>query len=96
MRVAFSDIDELPDGPGVYIVWSAIGSMYAMAALSERPLYVGMTRRDVKVRMREHIRDSDDAVPMFESMAEVEYIHCSNNRQARAKERELQDELVPY
>lgn len=96
MRVAFRDLDELPDGPGIYIVWSAIGSMYGLAGLEARPLYIGKTKRSVAVRMAEHLRENDDAITLFEATAEIQYLPAQNDRHARAMERELQEELNPY
>jgi excinuclease UvrABC nuclease subunit len=96
MTVDFADRDELPDGPGVYIVWSALGGAFGLAGLGNRPLYIGMTKRSVEVRMREHIRKNDLAVPSFESAAEIEYIQCHDENDARDVERQLQNELDPF
>lgn len=83
-------IDELPETPGVYIVWSALSD------LTGRPLYVGMTKRDVQTRLEEHVRDDTEAVPLLTSMATVEFRQCVNGRHARALERELIEELNPH
>ena len=89
-RRPFDRLNELPDGPGVYIVWSLISGW------SGRPLYIGMTKRDVATRMREHVRAGDMAVPLFPGAAEVEFRSCMNGVHARSMERELIDRLDPY
>lgn len=98
MTIPFSEFDSLPDGPGVYIVWSVLGGMMKMAMVesSERPLYIGKTKRDVWKRISEHVERGSDAVPSLESLASIEYIPCQNDRHARALERELQEKLNPY
>jgi len=96
MSVTLDDLDDLPEGPAVYVVWSAIGGMYEAAGLGNRPLYVGKTKRAVKVRMREHLRVNDEAVPLIEAATRIEYFPCQNDQHARALERELKDELNPF
>lgn len=95
-RVALADIDDLPEGPAVYVVWTAIGQMYDLAGLGNRPLYIGKTKRSVKVRMNEHLRSNDEAAPTIASMTEIEFFPCEDDGGARALERELKDQLDPF
>jgi excinuclease UvrABC nuclease subunit len=95
-RVPLEDLDDLPGGPAVYVVWTILGEMYGMAGLGNRPLYVGKTVRSVKVRMNEHLRENDEAAPLIESQTEIEYFACDDDEDARALERELKAELHPF
>lgn len=94
--VSLDELDALPDGPAVYVVWSALSGMYEAAGLGSRPLYVGKTKRGVEVRTMEHIRANDEAAPLIQSMTKIEYYPCQNDRHARSLERELKDQLNPF
>jgi len=84
-RVSLQDLDNLPKGPAVYVVWTALGQMYGMAGLGNRPLYVGKTVRSVKLRMNEHLRNNDEAAPLIASQTEIEYFGCEDDEDARAR-----------
>jgi excinuclease UvrABC nuclease subunit len=86
----YSELDDLPSRPGVYIVWSMLSEV------TDRPLYIGMTKRDVHTRMREHNRDDDYAVPFLPQFAKVEFRPAQNGIHARAIERELHARLRPH
>ena len=96
VTVSLDELDDLPEGPAVYVVWSAIGQMFGFAGLGNRPLYVGKTKRAVRDRMREHIRENDEAVPLIRSATRIEYFPCQNDRHARALEREIKEALNPF
>lgn len=96
VTVSLDELDGLPEGPAVYVVWSAFGGMLKLAGLGHRPVYVGKTVRGVKIRMTEHLRANDHAAPMIRSATRVEYIPCQNDRHARTLERELKNELRPF
>lgn len=86
----FDQLDDLPDGPGVYIVWSLISGWEG------RPLYVGMTKRTVEERMAEHVRNGDGAVPLFPGMARVEFRETDSVSAAYELETYLRRKLRPY
>ena len=87
---SYKDIEEIPENPGIYIVWSL------RSKFDGRPQYVGKTKRDVVSRMSEHEDRLDKAIPTFFPLpCTIEFRKVNRIKDLDLEEKRLIHELKP-